>query len=437
MAKVPEREQAAAAPPAAEEVAAPAPAGVAAGPGLIAYLARAPVEERQAAIGDLHSRIGNRRVALTIRSGLAVQRAPKPFGMMEKSQITGFAGLALAYWRANPNATLADLGLHLLDELNKQLAANGVPTLPKPKLDSLRAAGGFAAASWTVQFNLAGTAKQPLTAKIGGIPVDRISEVAGIFYHEGRHAEQAFLVARLVASEAKGSKTAKEIAAELDLHEPTAEAALKATGPLPGGKEGLETIKSWRAFEKGGKHHDYWEWNEHLQQFVGNVIKSIPDPAPEGAERIRIELGKLAPTFADWRKTTIAFADTKLAALKGDKHRDATDDKLLRDLTTTRRGLAKVMDAEAATLKQLARLDARQKRAKKMTVDEAKLLQLEIAMPWFGLQAALAELAVVTGKAYEAYPHEADAYEAQRAVMKNFAAKSAPPPPAKRVRQKI
>ena len=416
----------AAAAPVADAVAA-GPSPALGGPGLIEYLARAPVEERKAAIGDLHSRIGNRRVAQTIRRGLAVQRAPKTFGMMEQTQVSGFAALALAYWRGNPDTTLGDFGIHLLGELNKQLAANGVPTLPKPKLDSLRSAGGFAQKSWTVQFNLAGTAKQPLTAKIGGIPGDRISEIAGIFYHECRHAEQAFLVARLVASEAKGSRTAKQIAADLELDEAAADAALKATGPLPGGKEGLEKIRGWRAFEKGGEHYDYWEWNEHLQQFVGNVLRSIPDPAPEGVESIRAELTKLAPTFADWRKTTIAFADTKLAALKGDKGRDATDNEALRHLTKTRAVLKDVMDQEASTLKQLAKLDRRKAGAKPLSVEEARVFQAEIASPWIGLQRALAELVVVTGKAYEAYPHEADAYAAQRAVMKDFTAKSAPP----------
>ena len=428
MADAAEREPApAAAAPAPDAPVAAGPVLATGGPGLIAYLARAPVEERKAAIGDLQSRIGNRRVALTIRSGLAVQRAPQPFGMLEQTQVSGFAALALAYWRGNPDTTLGDFGIHLLEELNKQLAANGVPTLPKPKLDSLRSAGGFAAASWTVQFNLAGTAKQSLIAKIGGIPAERISEIAGIFYHECRHAEQAFLVARLVASEAKGTKTGKQIAAELDLHEPAADAALKATGPLPGGKDGLAKIKGWRAFEKGGEHYDYWEWNEHLQQFVANVLKSIPDPAPEGADGIRAELVKLAPTFADWRKSTIAFADTKLAALKGDRGRDATDNQALRDLTTTRGVLKKVMDGEAETLRQLAKLDARKAQTKPLTVDEAKLFQLQIARSWLGLQLALSELVVVTGKAYEAYPHEADAYTAQRAVMKDFTAKSAPP----------
>jgi hypothetical protein len=99
--------------------------------------------------------VGNRRVALTIRNALAIQRDAQ-FGMMKKDQVTGFAGLALAYRRANPDKTLADFGTHLMDQLNVQLAANGVPKLPAPNLSSKRSAGGFAASSWTVQFDLRG-----------------------------------------------------------------------------------------------------------------------------------------------------------------------------------------------------------------------------------------------------------------------------------------
>ncbi len=400
-------------------------------PELIAQLARVPAEQRRTALGELGAHVGNRRVALTIRSGLAVQRDAK-FGMMKPDQVTGFAGLAVAFWRANPDKTLAEFGTHLMDQLNKQLVANGVPKLPAPNVASLRSAGGFAASSWTVQFDLAGTAARPLTTKIGELPADRISELAGICYHESRHAEQAFLVARLVASEAKGAKDAKAIATELDLPVAVADAAVKATDPLPGGKEGLEKIRGWRAFDEGGKHRDYWDWNESLQQFVGNVIKSIPSPTPEGVDGITAALGKLSPVLAEWRKDTVPFADDKITKLKGAKTRDAVDNQVLRDLTATRRSLKQVMDAESATIKQLDRLKARQEASAKrtkppLTVDEAKLFQLEIAAAWLGLNAALAELAVVTNKAYTSYPHEADAYEAQRAVMKEITAKTAAP----------
>jgi hypothetical protein len=100
--------------------------------------------------------------------------------------------------------------------------------------------------------------------------------------------------------------------------------------------------------------------------------------------------------FADWRKSTMTKADAKIAALKADKHRDATDDQVLRDVTKT--------------------------------ADEAKLFQLTIANAWLGVEVALGELVIVTDDAYKRYPHEADAYAAQHAVQKEFAAGAAAPP---------
>jgi hypothetical protein len=386
-----------------------------------------PAAPRKRAVGDLDARVGNRRVALTMRGAPAIQRDAK-FGMMKKEQVTAFAGLALKFWRENPDKTLAEFGTHLMEKLNVQLAANGVPKLPAPNLSSHRAAGGFAASSWTVEFDLARTATRPLTTKIKELPADRISELAGICYHEARHAEQVFLVARLVASEVKD---AKAVATALDIPLPIAEAALKATGPLPGGKEGLEKIRGWRAFHKGGEHQDYQDWNESLRQFVSNVIKSLPSPLPEGVDGITAALGKLSPVLAGWRKDTLPFADDKITKLKGAKTRDAIDNQVLGDLTATRRTLKKVMNAETETIKQLGRLKARQKalakKNKKMTVDEAKLFQLEIAVAWLGLNRALAELDVVTGNAYRSYAHEADAYAAQRAVMKEITVNIATP----------
>jgi hypothetical protein len=121
-------------------------------------------------------------------------------------------------------------------------------------------------------------------------------------------------------------------------------------------------------------------------------------------------------------------ADAKIAALKADKHRDATDDQVLRDVTKTRARLQKVMDAEAATLKQLDKLAARKQQTKPLTADEAKLFQLTIANAWLGVEVALGELVIVTDDAYKRYPHEADAYAAQHAVQKEFAAGAAAPP---------
>src|SRR5262249_20570362 len=151
-------------------------------------------------------------------------------------------------------------------------------------------------------------------------------------------------------------------------------------------------------------------------------------PRPEGADAIRTELGKLSVTLAEWRRSTVPFADTKLAALKAMRRPDATDAQVRRDLTTTRRVLRKIMDAEAQTTQRLAPLAPRRAQPTRMPAEEARLFQLGIAVPWLALVTALAELVVVTASAYEAYAHEADAYATQRAVMKELAAKRAAKP---------
>jgi hypothetical protein len=389
---------------------------------LVGDLDRVPTRLRHVAVVTLAPHIGNQRVAQAIAGPPVVQRQG-PFGMQKADQVGGFAGDVDAFARANPTKTLADLCGFMMDKVNARLAVNGVPKLPVPNLNSLRSAGGFAASSWTVQFDVVRTATKPLTATVADVPPERLNELAGIFYHEGRHAEQAFLVARYVAGQPGGPKDAKKLSAELDLHEPTAAAALSATTPMPTDKAALETIAGWRAYDKGGKHHDYWEWNEDLQKFVGNTFRTIPDPRPAGVGSIRTQMTTLAPTFADWRKSTMPFADTKLASIKAVKRPDATDAQVRKDLTNTRRLMRKVMDAEAATNKQLGKVDARLGQPKRMTTQEAELFRLNVDAAFGGVTLALAELVVATSNAYEAYAHEADAYTTQRSVQKALAAK--------------
>ena len=131
----------------------------------------------------------------------------------------------------------------------------------------------------------------------------------------------------------------------------------------------------------------------------------------------------LAPTFADWRTSTLPFADTKLASIKALKRPNATDAQVRKDLTNTRRLMRKVMDAEAATNTQLGKVDARLGQPKRMTTQEAELFRLNVDAAFGGVTLALAELVVATSNAYEAYAHEADAYTTQRSVQKALAAK--------------
>jgi hypothetical protein len=368
--------------------------------------------------------------------GAAVLQRDVDFGLRKKEEVSGFAVPALEFWRSNKDKTLEEFGLHLMDELNNQLDANGVPRLPPPKFGPTpHAAGGFNAKSWSVVLDLAKTAAHPLNTKIGDLAADRVAEVAGICYHEVRHAEQAFLVARLVASRAAGKKSAADIAAELDLDLSAAEAAVKSTSPLPG-RAGTAEIEHWRAFEKSGKHHDYWEWNETFKGFVENTAGSLPKPSPQGVDKVTAAWEALTPTIAGWRKDTLPFADTKIKQVEKVKSPDAADKQVLGDLKKIRAAGKKVIKADKKMGDQIAKFKARQAAAAKkpITVDEARLIQAEFVVDWLELEENVLRLGQAINDAYRAYPQEADAYKAEAAVMQTFLskAKSGSPKPRRK-----
>src|SRR5207245_7908575 len=64
--------------------------------------------------------------------GVVVVQRDAGFGLTKKDEVTGFGGVAVDFWKANKTASLEDFAKHLMDELNTQLAATGVPTLPPP-----------------------------------------------------------------------------------------------------------------------------------------------------------------------------------------------------------------------------------------------------------------------------------------------------------------
>lgn len=371
---------------------------------------------------------GENRAALRLSTaGTAVVQREAAVGLRKKDEFSDFASFAHDFWKNNKDKSLEELGLFLMDKANGQLILNGVlPIRDPPSFGPTRqgAAGGFRHQTWTVDLDLAKTAAHPLSTKIKDLTADQVADVAGVCYHEARHAEQAFLVARVVASEAKGKKDAKAIAAELGIPEFVAKAAVNSTELLPG-KDSMAQIEQWRAFGESGKHHDYWDWNETFQGFVGNVIASFRKPRPEGVDKVITAWTALTPTIAGWRRDSLPPLEAKIAKLTSAKAREAVDKQVLRDAEKIRAGIQKVIKADKALSDEVAKFRARQAKAseKPLTVTEAGAIQSQFASLWIDLELAVRKLGQTTNDAYRAYPIEADAYAAQESVIKTFLSK--------------
>jgi hypothetical protein len=371
---------------------------------------------------------GENRAALRLSTaGTLVIQRDAAVGLRKKEEFSGFTSLARDFWSDNKDKSLEEFGLFLMGKVNAQLKENGVPPIRDPPSfgpTGHGAAGGFSHQTWTVNLDLAKTAAHPLATKISDLTADQVAEVAGVCYHEARHAEQAFLVARVVASGAKGKKDAKAIAAELGIPESVAEAAMNSTDPLPG-KGSIAQIEQWRAFGESGKHHDYWDWNEIFRHFVGNVIASLPKPRPEGVDRVIAAWTSLTPTIAGWRKDSLPPLEVKIGKLTKAKTTDAVDKLVLRDAKKIRAGMQKVIKAEKALSDEVAKFQARKAAADKrpITVSEARGIQSQFASLWIDLELEVLKLGQTTDDAYRAYPIEADAYAAEASVIKTFLSK--------------
>jgi hypothetical protein len=283
---------------------------------------------------------------------------------------------------------------------------------------SRRNAGGFAQSSWTVQLDLARTAKGPLTTKIGTLAPDRVAEVAGVCFHEARHAEQVFTVARLVAGE--GRKDAKAIAAEVGIPEWVAKAALGAKGPMPS-KAALADVKRWRAIGQTGKHSDYWTWNEDFRSFAANVVAALPSPSPSAVDKVIAAREDFAKTLAEWQKDTLPFLDKKIDALTKLTRPDAADTIVLRDVRKIQAAAGKVVQQDSKLAAEITRFRARRANTRKpITAPQAAEIQSTFELDWLGLEIAIRQLSITADGAYESYPHEADAYATGKSVQKAF-----------------
>ena len=232
-------------------------------------------------------------------------------------------------------------------------------------------------------------------------------------------------MARLVAGE--GGKDAKAIAAEVGIPEWVAKAALGAKGPMPG-KAALADVKLWRAIGQTGKHSDYWTWNEDFRGFAANVVAGLPSPSPSGVDTIIATREAFAKTLASWQRDTLPFLDKKIDALTKLRRPDTADIIVLRDVRKIQAAVRKVVQQDSKLAAEIARFRARRADTRRpITVPQAAAIQSTFELDWIDLEIAVRQLSITADAAYEAYPHEADAYATGKSVEKAFLARAKEP----------
>jgi hypothetical protein len=141
----------------------------------------------------------------------------------------------------NGDGQLKYYAIYLGAAVNEELAAIGCPAVKVSTKGVIGGAAEFDASGWTMTLNPDAFSHRPEVSTMGDLTSDEAAFIAMTVFHEARHAEQRFRVARLQAGEGH------EPGFEMD--EDVAQAA--AAAPLTGSGREVQEAKEWRTNQIG------------------------------------------------------------------------------------------------------------------------------------------------------------------------------------------
>ena len=247
------------------------------------------------AVLGLQRGAGNRAVA-----GVLARRAEKPqgTGLRDDAAIGRYVRKAVIFWRNNPTAELFHLANFLGAAANTELNLLGVPDVKVHVNEHGPGGASFHADGWYMVIN--GVTRDENVHTLGELDEDTVAIAAMSVYHEARHAEQRFRVARMQAGEGE------EIGFPMD--EEVAKAAAKA--PLDPRTMPVQERREARAWKTNtlGEDAGYRDAVMTWMDEVKSAARDVRDVAGEHGrepEELRKAIGRI---FTSWTSSGALMA---------------------------------------------------------------------------------------------------------------------------------
>jgi hypothetical protein len=337
-------------------------------------------------------------------------------GLRRHDRTAPFAKEAHDWWAdpANKAKSLKDYSDFLIGKANALLKAMGSYEV-KPTYTTTGAASGvFSRVTWTMEINTTQFSSRAGITKTSDLTLDEAAEIADTVYHEIRHSEQYFRIARIRAARSRktGADVAKEI--ETDMSIPPAVAQAAAAAPMKARNDNRYLIaeaKDWESITIG-RHAEY-----------KGIINTWGDEANEARNAANaVDASKLTATrdaikkhVDDWATSASrnTFVDLHLKETEAIASKSRMDVLVVKNLTAIKATLATVNRRWKSVTTTWA-ADTAAKRLRHLTA----------------MQAPLRSLASELYAAYRDHLHEKDAWETGAAVGGEFRRLGPPPPPA-------
>jgi hypothetical protein len=294
----------------------------------------------QRTIGNQHVLRHLRHVAAPITT---VQR--KATGLKQSAQVSAFATDALTYFKnaANKDKPLNEYATHLLNEINGQLKAMGSEECTSSFDASGDDSGTFSRVTWNVAINTNKFSSRAGVSKVGDLTVDEAAEVADTLYHECRHSEQYFRIARMLAgqsAEKDQAKLAAEIAKKMTIPNKVALAAAKV--PLADNKANAALIseaKNWESITIG-IHEDYKGNINTWDAEIRAAEKLVDDVTAANVVKTKGDLDTQLTAWAGASRG--AFVDAHLQTTEAIDKKQRMDKLVVKHLKAIKKRLPKV-----------------------------------------------------------------------------------------------
>ena len=354
----------------------------------------------------LQRRAGNRAVLRTLRRDAVRRLQRAETGLKEAAATTAFATSGVAYWKdaANRDKPLSEFATKLLADANAKLRALGSFEVKSDFSGTGAASGSFGRGSWSIEINTALFSKRTGITKVGQLTLAEAAEIADTIWHEMRHSEQYFRIARMRA--ATSSKTAKaDIAKEIKdgMSIPADVALAAANAPLAASAANtnlLAEAKQWESITLGF-HSKY---KENITAWILEARDAQKAAHAVTAANLATSRGTLAAFVTSWGGADRGgFLDSHLPIVEAIATKSALDTavighlKAIKPKLTALQAAWKVVEDNWAT-----------------DTDAQKLAHVRATV------AAFDAIEVPLYAAYRAHLHEKDAWDTGAAAGAEF-----------------
>jgi len=362
------------------------------------------------AVLALHRHVGNRAL------GRLLQRTPS--GLKDAKPTSGFTSDALTYWRdaGNQSKGISEFASFLATKANEALKALDVPAMKIVFDSGIPYPGAFYADDWVMRLNTTRWGKKQGARELKDLTVDEAAAGAATIYHEARHAEQRFRVARMLAADSKAktpADVADEIARTLKLKNRSVAvaAAAKPLADTSANAALRAEASDWQAITVG----DHAAYRDVVNAWVLEAIGEYNAIGRLGAKPMDIGSAKDAidPVITGWKTggKRAKFITAHIKQVEAKKKKTAADAAVLANLKAIQTAMTKVANEWSAIESRWGATGMNKK------LEKVRDFRDHIFALYKALQAA-----------YESQAHEQDAFETGNPVADQFKAAVNPAP---------